>query len=66
MNKCINYKIPCPYALSKNSPLPCFGSQLQCNKYIKTYKKNNKSKFEKGKREREKEIKQMMIKEIYI
>lgn len=36
MNKCPNstYKgIECPYALSPDSPLPCFGEQEQCDEW---------------------------------
>lgn len=38
--KCINYKIPCPYSMkSENAPVPCFGSQEECNVWREKYKK---------------------------
>ena len=33
MNRCTNYGIECPYALSGDSPLPCYGTQEQCDEY---------------------------------
>lgn len=45
MNKCPNltYKnMKCPYALSEDSPLPCFGTQKQCDNYRKKRKKIGK------------------------
>lgn len=44
MNKCPNDSyngIECPYALFEDSPLPCFGSQEQCDKYRKQIEKPN-------------------------
>ncbi|MFH0831672.1 MAG: hypothetical protein V1886_02290 [archaeon] len=38
MEKCNSYKIPCIYALSEPSPLPCFGSQEQCIAWRAKYK----------------------------
>lgn len=39
LNRCQNYKIPCVYALSDNAPVPCFGSQEQCNAWRAKYEK---------------------------
>jgi hypothetical protein len=35
MNKCPLYGINCFYALSEDSPLPCFATIDQCNDLIK-------------------------------
>lgn len=35
MGKCKNYNIECPYALSDSAPVPCIGSQEQCDKVRK-------------------------------
>jgi len=35
MNKCPNpsYDLDCPHALSEDAPMPCMGSQEQCNEH---------------------------------
>ena len=35
LNHCPAHNIDCPYALSDKSPLPCFGTQEQCDEYRK-------------------------------
>lgn len=39
MNKCKNYKIPCPFALVTWSELPCFGTQEQCDSWLARVKR---------------------------
>lgn len=41
MNNCPNpaYDLQCPFALSERSPLPCYGSQEQCDEYRKKREK---------------------------
>jgi hypothetical protein len=33
MNKCQSRNIECPYALPEGSPLPCFATKEQCDKW---------------------------------
>jgi hypothetical protein len=46
MNYCDNYKIKCPYALSDEAPVPCIGTQNQCN----VFRKENEKNLKKGKK----------------
>jgi len=39
MRKCDSYNIPCPYKLSDESPLSCFGSKEKCKKWREHYTK---------------------------
>jgi len=38
MNYCRSLKIECPFALSDIAPVPCVGSQEQCNEVVKLHK----------------------------
>ena len=55
LNQCEHYGIPCKYVLThENAPVPCFGSQEQCDAWRAAYskcgtKKKKKKKKKKGK-----------------
>jgi hypothetical protein len=38
MKYCGVYGIDCPYALSDDAPIPCVGSQEECDQYINSLK----------------------------
>ncbi len=60
MNKCDNYKIPCPLALSEDAKdsgmAPCVGSQKQCNCWRAKYRKAHPKKYQQGLRARNEEL----------
>lgn len=52
MNRCINYFIPCPFALVVNPELPCFGTQEQCDIWVARIKRERPDWWEEGEAER--------------
>jgi hypothetical protein len=56
LNQCNNYKIPCQFALTAWSELPCFGSQVQCDAWREEYKKEFPEEYKNGTEERRKEL----------
>lgn len=51
MNYCKTYKVPCPFALSENAPIPCIGSQKQCDAVRQITKQNEYKPLNAGKDE---------------
>ena len=47
MNKCKNYLIQCPWALTGDE-LPCFGTQENCNMWLEKYKREVPEEYKKA------------------
>ena len=47
MNKCQCRDLECPFALSEDSPLPCFATQEQCDAFLKQREDDKKIEIKK-------------------
>lgn len=59
MNKCKNYKVPCPFALVTWNELPCFGTQEQCDIWTKRWQTEEPETWRKACEERQEELRML-------